>query len=157
MIEVWWLSRRELAVFASMCMVYDDEGRVLVQDRRKSTWTGISFPGGHVEPGESFTEAVIREVYEETGLQVHDPVLCGVKQFPLEDDTRFVVFLYKTNRFSGTLRASEEGPVFWVPRGELAALPLAPDMEHMLPIFENTTPSELFYVQCDGRWQAKLL
>ena len=39
-----------------------DGDRVLVIDRKKEDWPGITFPGGHVEAGESFTEAVIREV-----------------------------------------------------------------------------------------------
>lgn len=64
------MAQKELAVFANLCMVYDDQGRVLVQERCKPPWSGIAFPGGHVEPGESFRESVVREVYEETGLRI---------------------------------------------------------------------------------------
>lgn len=39
----------------------------------------LHFLGGHVEKGESFTDAVIREVFEETGLNISCPVLCGIK------------------------------------------------------------------------------
>jgi 8-oxo-dGTP diphosphatase len=46
-------------------------GKVLVQDRVKS-WKGLSFPGGHVENGESFYDCAVREVKEETGLEVRD-------------------------------------------------------------------------------------
>ena len=42
---------------------------MLVQERLKS-WTGLSFPGGHVEPGEGFIDSAVREVKEETGLDV---------------------------------------------------------------------------------------
>lgn len=45
-------------------MIYNG-GKVLVQERKKQDWPGIAFPGGHVEAGESFTEAVIQEVWEE--------------------------------------------------------------------------------------------
>ena len=43
-----------------MCMVYDGN-RILVQDRMNPNWPGITFPGGHIEPKESFVESVIRE------------------------------------------------------------------------------------------------
>ena len=62
------MSRSEPAVFTNMCMISDGNGNILVQDRRNPDWPGITFPGGHVEPGEAFTASVIREVLEETGL-----------------------------------------------------------------------------------------
>ena len=49
----------ETVEFTNLCMVRDCD-RVLVIDRKKEDWPGITFPGGHVEVGESFTEAVIR-------------------------------------------------------------------------------------------------
>ena len=58
-----------------------DGSRVVVIDRKKRDWPGITFPGGHIEPGESFTDAVIREVQEETGLHIRSPQLCGIKDW----------------------------------------------------------------------------
>ena len=100
----------------NLCMLTDDEGRILVQDRTDPSWPGICFPGGHVEPGESFVESVIREVREETGLTILDPILCGIKQFPLQGGGRYVVLLFRASRFTGTLTSSAEGEVFWLPR-----------------------------------------
>ena len=71
----------ENAVFTTLCMVYDDQNRILVQDRCCTGWDGSAFPGSHVEAGEPFTKSVVREVYEETGYQIKSPVLCGIKQF----------------------------------------------------------------------------
>ena len=45
------MSRSEAAIFTNMCMISDGNGNVLVQDRRDPDWPGITFPGGHVEPG----------------------------------------------------------------------------------------------------------
>ena len=54
------MAREEKCVLTNMCMVYDGN-RILVHDRMNPNWPGITFPGGHIEPKESFVESVIRE------------------------------------------------------------------------------------------------
>ena len=73
--------RNELAVFTTLILVENEKGQLLVEDRKDPDWPGICFPGGHVEKGESFTEAAVRETFEETGLTISDPRLVGVKPF----------------------------------------------------------------------------
>ena len=151
------MSRSEAAIFTNMCMISDGNGNILVQDRWNPDWPGITFPGGHVEPGESFVESVIREVFEETGLTVENPVLCGVKQFQTRREERYVVFLYRADRFSGALRSSDEGEVFWIPRAALPTCTLAPDFLDMVRVFEEPSLSEFFYIQENGSWSIRLL
>ena len=143
------MAEMENAIFTNMCMVYDGAGNILVQNRRNPNWPGITFPGGHVEHGESFSGSVIREVKEETGLDIQRPVLCGVKQFQTKEDARYVVLFYKTDRFSGMLRSSEEGDVFWIKRSELETYSLADDFEKMLEVFESSEISEFYYSKCN--------
>ncbi len=119
----------EQAIFTTLCMVYDNQGKILVQERIGTAWDGIAFPGGHVEQGESFVESVIREVFEETGYQISNPILCGVKQFQTKDSARYVIFLYKTNQFTGNLHCSSEGNVFWIKRRHMQDYVLATDMK----------------------------
>ena len=73
--------RTETVILTNMCMVYDDAGNVLVQDKVDKKWSGLTFPGGHIEKGESFVDSVIREVYEETGLTIEKPRICGTKDW----------------------------------------------------------------------------
>ena len=101
-------------------MVYDHDGNILVQDRKNKNWPGINFPGGHVEPDESFVSAAIREVKEETGLLIENPKLCGAKQFKIsKTGERFICLFFKTDKFSGELSSSDEGEVFWIKRADL--------------------------------------
>jgi len=151
------MPKSEQAIFTNMCMVCDDRGNILVIDRQAKDWPGITFPGGKVEHGESFTESVIREVYEETGLTIGNPVLCGIKQFQTDADARYVVLFYKANRFSGTLTASDEGEVFWIPRSALNQYPLSVDFEEMVRIFESEDLSEFYYYKDSGNWKYKVL
>lgn len=132
----------ETVEFTNLCMVRDGD-RVLVIDRKKEDWPGITFPGGHVEVGESFTEAVIREVKEETSLRIVSPQICGMKDW-MEDDIRYVVLFYKTEKFEGDLISSEEGEVWWQDLKELPNLDLSLDMEDMLRIFLEEDLSEFF-------------
>ena len=134
-------------------MVYDGNGNILVQDRVDSSWPGVSFPGGHIEPGESFTLSVIREIKEETGLTVSSPMLCGIKQWTNEKNERYIVLFYKTDKFSGELRSSDEGQVFWIKSDELFNYKLSKDFEDMYRIFENDILQEFFWTQENGEWR----
>ena len=148
--------RTERVIFTNMVMVYDGEGNVLVEDRLDPGWRGIAFPGGHVEKGDTFTDAAIREVYEETGLTVWGLQLCGVKDWYPKEDVRYVVLLYKTNHFEGELRSSTEGRVFWTPLQALESLPLASGMDVYLRLCDEPEISEQFFYQVDGVWQSKI-
>lgn len=148
------MKRTETVTFTNLCMVCDGS-RVLVQDRKKLDWPGISFPGGHVEEGESFTDAVIREVKEETGLTISVPRLCGVKDW-YEKGRRYVVLFYRADRFTGELRASDEGEVWWEELENLPNLHLAFDMEAMLRVFLKEDLSEFFYRQEGEAWLVEL-
>lgn len=139
----------------NLCMVCDGE-MVLVQNRIKSDWPGITFPGGHVEHGESFCESVIREVKEETGLTVQSPVLCGIKEWENTDGSRYIVLLYRADRFSGTLLDCAEGKNFWIRREELAKQKLSLDFLPLLSVFEDPANSEFFYRQKNDRWEIEI-
>ncbi|MGY3778823.1 8-oxo-dGTP diphosphatase [Isobaculum melis] len=150
------MSRAEKVILTNMCMIYDDAGKILVQNRSNKNWPGITFPGGHIEKNEAFHDAVIREVKEETGLTIKNPILCGTKQFQTTSDERYIVLFYKTNLFFGELVSSSEGEIFWIKRKELLQYPLAPDFEEMLAIFESDTKSEFYYQTTEDGVEIKL-
>lgn len=149
------MARTEIVTMTNMCMIYDGT-RVLVQDRKGPQWPGLTFPGGHVEKGESFTGAVIREVFEETGLKISAPQLCGIKDWTNDDGSRYMVLFYKTDKFEGTPVSSDEGEVYWLELSEMKQLPLADGMDKMLEVFLNENISEYYFYKEDGKWVEEL-
>ena len=149
------MGRTETVTLTNMCMVYDHD-RVLVIDRCDPDWPDVTFPGGHVEKGESFVDTVIREVKEETGLTIFSPRLCGVKNWTDKDHGRYMVLFFKTDRFEGTLKSSDEGQVFWASLSQLKEMHLANGMDNMLQVFLNNHISEHYFYHENGQWLEEL-
>ncbi len=138
----------------NMCMISDGSGRVLVQERLSkpsNPWSGLTFPGGHVEPGETVVASVIREVQEETGLTVSNLQNCGYIQWynPVKQ-SQYFVFLFKTSTFSGELTASVEGNVKWMTLEEMLAGKLAPNMKQYLAVFQNENIPQAYGISGQG-------
>ena len=129
---------------AVMCMVTDGKGNILVQDRSDPHWPGITLPGGHVEEREAFVDAIKREVWEETGLSILNPIICGLQQFHIEDGSRYVVIYFRADQWEGELRSSDEGRAMWVPREGLLKRRCVKHFADMLEIFENDALCELY-------------
>ena len=133
-----------------MCMITDAQGRVLVQERlpkQSNPWSGLTFPGGHVEPGGTVVASVIREVQEETGLTVSNLQNCGYIQWynPIKQ-SQYFVFLFKTSTFSGELTGSVEGSVKWMTLEEMLAG--KPDI---LPVFTVEKAHQRFEPETGNR------
>ncbi len=137
-----------------LCLIADGN-KILLQNRVKDDWKGYALPGGHVEPGESFVDAVIREMKEETGLSVHNPKLVGVKQFPIENG-RYVVFLFKSHEYSGELSSSEEGKMEWISRDELKSIDTVDDLEELLNVMDDEKLTEFQYIVNGDDWTVSI-
>ncbi len=147
------MSREEKCILTNMCMIYDGS-RILVQDRNDPEWSGITFPGGHVKPRESFVSSVIREVKEETGLDISNVKLCGIKQWTQRDGKyRYIVLFYKTDTYSGELKSSDEGKVFWIEKSRLKDFVLADGFGEMFEVFDNDNLTENYYYLEDDKWK----
>ncbi len=85
-------------------------------------WNGL---GGKMERNETPEECIIREVFEESGLQVHHPILKGILTFPDFDGMNdWLVFVFLITKFSGRLHSSSEGSLAWINNHSLLDIPL---------------------------------
>lgn len=137
-----------------LCLIQDGN-RLLLQNRVKEDWKGYTFPGGHVEAGESFVDAVVREMREETGLEILNPRIVGIKQFPITDG-RYIVLLFKATEFTGTVVSSDEGEMEWVDIDKLSEVNVVEDFHDLMKVIDDPNLNEFQYTIEDGEWIAHL-
>lgn len=113
---------------ATLCYVRQDGKTLMVHrikkpnDMHQGKWNGL---GGKLEPGETPEECAIREIREESGLQVSHPQLKGLLTFPAFDDIEdWYAFVYVIREFVGELIDSPEGRLAWIEDSHLKELPL---------------------------------
>ena len=113
---------------ATLCYVRKDGKTLMVHRNKKPNdmhlgkWNGL---GGKLEPGESPEECCVRELYEETGLRVRNPIFKGMITFPAFDTVDdWYTFLFVIEDFEGELIDSPEGRLEWVEDERLLELNL---------------------------------
>ena len=153
------MRRAENVELTVLCLITDGD-RVLLQNRIKEDWKGYALPGGHVEMGESFVDAVIREMKEETGLDIKNPKLAGIKQFPIQDgkyeNGRYIVLLFKACEFSGEVTSSDEGQMEWVEYSNLTKIETVDDLEELIHVINNQNLTEFQYLVDGDEWSVSV-
>ena len=113
---------------AARAVVFDDQGRILLIRRGDNhQW---ALPAGGMEPGESVTECMAREVWEETGLTVESSVPFAVYSeprftAPTRPDAQLLTVAYRVDDWSGDLlrQTNETDDARWFDIDELKVLP----------------------------------
>lgn len=110
--------------------MHDDEGRLLLVQRGREPGRGLwSLPGGRVEADESPAQAAVREVREETGLDVVAGPLVGQVERPGAAGQVYVIDDFLCSVRGGRLRAGDDADdVRWVTAAEIRTLPLSADL-----------------------------
>ena len=146
--------RAENAELTVLCLIQDGN-RDLLQNRVKNDWKGYTLPGGHVEAGESFVDAVVREMKEETVLSIKNPRIVGIKHFPMENG-RYIVLLFKATEYEGTVVSSEEGEMEWISLDDLSAINVVEDFHDLMKVMNDPDLNEFQYTIENGEWVVHL-
>lgn len=146
------MHKNEKCKLTNMCLLKVGS-KILVQLRTKKDWPGLTLPGGHVERGEGLKQAMIREFKEETGLLLLDAKLKGIEEFKVSGEDRYFIFFFLASKFSGELKNSVEGEVFWLEEKDINKYELSLDLLDIIKVIESDDLSFLRYFQNDGKWQ----
>jgi 8-oxo-dGTP diphosphatase len=133
----------------SLCYIIHEE-EVLLLKRNRLPHIGLwSAPGGKTEHGESPQETAIREIHEETGLIIQQPILRALQTsidsyYPVH----WMLYIFVARSFEGNLIESAEGLLQWHP------VDIVPQLERPYP---DTLYWEYIINQKSGLWQGKLV
>ena len=122
---------------ATLCYAVRDNKTLMLYRNKKENdyhegkWNGL---GGKLEQGETPEECAVREMKEETGLDVKKLHLKGMITFPMFDSVDdWYVFLFVIDEFSGELIDSPEGHLEWIDNDKLFDLNLWDGDRYFLP------------------------
>ena len=105
-------------------VIKDEKGRLLLVKRGHEPGAGLwSLPGGRIEPGETDAEALVREMREETGLEIEPGPLLGAVRRPAADGNVLDIRDYAATITGGTLIPGDDAAdTRWVSAAELDSL-----------------------------------
>jgi 8-oxo-dGTP diphosphatase len=133
-------------------LILDAAGRVLLVERGKPPLVGFwSLPGGLVETGERLEDAIVREVFEETGLHVQAGAIATIfeRVMPHPDgrcEYHYVLIDFYCTILDGALRAGDDSSqAAWFDISTLANLPMTEGTREVIDSCRHQPPT-LSYV-----------
>jgi 8-oxo-dGTP diphosphatase len=136
----------------TLCYIQEGDKTLMLHRINKpdKKWNGL---GGKFEQGESPEDCVRREVKEESGLDIKNPILKGIMTFPnFINNEDFYVFVYVANEFSGNLITEcPEGYLEWKDTDKLIDLDLWEDDQYFLPLLKKNVMFSAKFIYKDGK------
>jgi 8-oxo-dGTP diphosphatase len=140
---------------AAVFCIIRSGSRYLLLKRGKQPNQGKFVPvGGKIDPHEAPHDAVVREVFEETGLRISYPEFCGVLTETSPIDYNWISFIYKVEVAFIPAPHCDEGELFWIEEAELAEIETPPTDWY---IYQYTAAGQKFVLNAEYDEHMKLV
>lgn len=139
---------RWLVIPRTLCFVtHGDDVLLIKRAAHKRVYPGLyNGVGGHLERDEDPLSGAVREIQEETGLDVTNVRLRGIIHVDAGEANGIIVFVFSAEALTRELIATDEGTLEWVPRERALDLPLVEDLPILLEkVLESDAEGELFF------------
>lgn len=103
--------------YASTVCYLEKDDKILFIKFEKKWGKRYAPPGGKVESGETPSECIMREFFEETGVKLVNPKLKGISYW--KDSSEGVIFVFTATEYEGDIKESLEGRLEWIEKSKL--------------------------------------
>lgn len=109
----------------TLCYIFKDDQVLMLYRNKKENdvhegkWNGL---GGKVEVNETTLECVIREVLEESGLKIVEPILIGACYYSNFNGIEEMMYVYVAKQYEGKISECDEGELHWMMKNEIMNL-----------------------------------
>ena len=127
----------------TLCYIEKDSSYLMLyrnkkqNDENEGKYIGI---GGAIEEKESPEDCILREAYEETGLNLKNIKYCGLVTFVSDIYETEYMHLFSCKEFEGNLKECDEGKLVWVEKEKLFSLPMWEGDKIFLDLLEENGP-----------------
>lgn len=152
--------QRHQVIPRTSCLVFNKSGQLLLIKFSEAKGKMAGFydpPGGHIEYGESILSNAVREIREETGLEVENTKVRGVIHATNFFGKNIMLFITSSTATSTEVIASEEGQPVWVDVDKIESLRIFDDIKYIIQRVNNADSNSFFSANSEFDEAGKLI
>jgi 8-oxo-dGTP diphosphatase len=153
-------TKRHQVIPRTSCLVFNDKEELLLLKFSEEKGKMAGFfdpPGGHIEYGEGIIENAVREIKEETDLEVKNTMLRGIVHVTNFFGKNIMLFVTSSEALSYDAKESNEGTPHWIDPSKLDELKIFDDIKRIVERVGDSKSSEIFTARSEFDDNGKMI